>query len=146
MPLRVGRDYGQKFILFHRVDLVDNEDGGYSELLYPLYKKLLLPSHVCLRLYDEAGRVYVGYGLRHDLHHILAELVSRLVEAGGVGENELGIAALSYAEYAVARCLRLRADDRYLLAHHRVHEGGFADVRSADNGYHCCFCYHSFTS
>src|SRR5215468_6741550 len=56
------------------------------------------------------------------------------MDAGRVHEDHLGIRPGQDASQWNTRRLRLRRDDRDLLAEQRIEQCGFADVRLADKG------------
>jgi hypothetical protein len=56
------------------------------------------------------------------VHHLAAENVFRLVNAGRIDENDLRIVAVDDSLDAVARGLRPRRNDRNFLADQRVDE------------------------
>ena len=73
-------------------------------------------------------------GLGGDGDHILAQLVERLVNAGRVEKEVLGVGSGKNTEQLVAGRLGLGRGDGDLLAQQAIEKGGFAGIRAADHG------------
>ena len=140
----IGRDDRQQVFLFHRVDLIDDEDRGDVRLLDLFDELLLLRADVGDRLDEQNDGIDVGDRLVDDVHHIVAELRARAVEARGVDENELRIAAVDDGADAVAGGLRLMGYDGDLLADERVGKRGLADIRPPGDRDHRGFGFHRY--
>ena len=67
------------------------------------------------------------------VHHLAAEDVLGLVDAGRIDQDDLRVVAIHDALDAIARGLRLGRNDRDLAADERVHQRGFAGVGTADD-------------
>ena len=130
--------------LFHRVDLVDDEHGRGVGRADALDERVLLLADGGDGLNDEHHAVHVRHALAHDLHHIVAQAVARLVKARRVHQDQLRVAAVDDGADAVARRLGLVRDDGDLLAHEGVGKCGLADVRPSADGDHSGFGNHSF--
>ena len=92
---------------------------------------------------NEHHAVNVRHALAHDLHHVVAQTVARLVKTRRIHEDELRVAAVDDGADAVARRLGLVRDDGDLLAQQGVCERGLADVRPSADGDHSGFGNHS---
>ena len=79
----------------------------------------------------EADHVDLGPGGAHDVVEPLAEQRARLVQAGGVDQDELRVRAVHDAAHGVPGRLRPVGGDRHLLADQSVREGGLARVGAA---------------
>ena len=82
---------------------------------------------------DAQQHVDAVHRVLHALDHVFAQARARLMQTRRIEENNLPALVRRHAHDAVARRLRAVGDDGDLFADHRVHEGGFADVRAADN-------------
>ena len=142
--LGIGGDDGQQLRLFHCVDLVDDEHGRGVGRADALDERVLLLADGGNGLDDEHHAVDVRHALAHDLHHIVAQAVARLVKARRVHQDQLRVTAVDDGADAVARRLRLVRDDGDLLAHEGVGKRGLADVRPSADGDHSGFGNHSF--
>ena len=138
----IGRDDRQQRFLFHGIDLVDDQNG--RNLCFPdlLNQLLLLRADVCDRLNQQNDGVDVGDRLVDDVHHVVAELRARAMEARGVDEDELRIAAVDDGADAVARGLGFMGYDGDLLADERVGKRGLADIRPPGDRDHRGFGFH----
>ncbi len=85
---------------------------------------------------------HIGDGLLDDVYHVVSELCARAVEARGVDEDELRIAAVDDGADAVAGGLGFMGYDGDLLADERVGKRGLADIRPPGDRDHRCFGFH----
>ena len=69
------------------------------------------------------------------MHHHLLEQVLRSDDARRIENDDLIIVPGQNAQDPVTRCLRFPSDDGDLLPDERVEQGGFADIRLADDGH-----------
>ena len=138
----IGRDDRQQRVLFHGIDLVD--DQNRRNLCFPdlLNQLLLLRADVCDRLNQQNDGVDVDDGLIDDVDHIIAQLCARPMEARRVDKHQLRIAAVDDGADAVARGLRLMRNNCNFLTHERVCKRGLANVRAACDRDHRGFGIH----
>src|SRR5579884_3033939 len=71
--------------------------------------------------------------MHHFVHHLAAECVFGFVNPRRVDEHDLRIVAIDNALNAIASGLRLGRDDGYFSPDQRVHQGGLAGVRAAND-------------
>ena len=84
---------------------------------------------------DVQDKVNVVHALPGSAVHVAVDgFVAFLVNAGGIDEDKLVVAAGVDAKQGMPRGLRFAAGDSDFLADEVVNEGGFADVGAADNG------------
>ncbi len=112
----------QKLGLFNGVYFIYDEYRGNTRLLYAGYELFLLTAYVGYRLDEQHNGVDISDAFLYDVHHIIAQARSRLVEARGIYYDKLRISAVYDGADAVSRCLRLVRDYRYLLADQRACE------------------------
>ena len=91
-------------------------------------------AHVGDGFHQQKDAVHVGHALLHHVHHVVPQAVGRLVEAGGVHEDELTVPTGENGADAVAGGLGLVADDGDLLPHQGVGQGGLTHVGAAADG------------
>ena len=134
VDLAVGINDRQQLGLFHGVDLVDDQDRGDLHALDLLDEFLLGAAHIGDGLHQQEDAVHVGHALLDHVHHVVAQAVGCLVEAGGIHEDELAVPTGEDGADAVAGGLGLVADDGDLLTHQGVGQGGLAHVGTAADG------------
>ena len=84
---------------------------------------------------DEDDGIYARQGFGNVLVEAVVQCVAVVgLEAGGIDEDELGGVVGVDAGYFVARGLCFFAGDADFLPDEVVHQGGFADVGTADDG------------
>ena len=138
---RVPRDNRQHILLLDEVQLVHDEDDRARRALQALEDVVLARPHLLRRIDDEQDGVHLFQRALRRLHHVLAELVARLVDARRVEEHDLRIRLRENAEDAVARRLRLVAHDGDFLPDERVDERGFPHIRPPDDRHKTRFMF-----
>ena len=93
--------------------------------------KRVTGAELLVRGQAEADHVDLGPGGAHHVVEPLAEQGARLVQPGGVDQDQLGVGPVHDAPHGVPRRLRLVRGDRHLLADQSVREGGLARVGAA---------------
>ena len=135
MRLRVNGDYREKLFLFQRIDLVNRQNSRHTVLLELCDQALLGRTNVGDRLDHQHRRVHLGYGVGHNLTHVVAQTAARPVQTGRVQKNILRAVSVEYAGDAGARGLRLaRGHNGQFLPHQLIGQGGFPYIRAADHG------------
>ena len=124
--------------------LVGGEDDRRLLAAQPARDFLVLRGQPGTRVDDEQGDVglaHRGGGLRA---HLAEQGIGILVlVAGGVDHPEFEPEQIGLALAPVAGHARAIVDEREPFAHQPVEQGGFADVRPADNRYDRCFRHDS---
>ena len=90
-------------------------------------------------LHQQQGAVHVGEAGGDDLHHVVPQGGLGPVQAGGVQEDELGVAPVHHTVNAVPGSLGLVGDDGDFFPHQGVGEAGLAHVGPAADGDHGSF-------
>ena len=104
----IGRYNRQQRFFFHGIDLVDDQNRRNLCFLDFLNQLLLLRADVCDRLNEQNNGIDVGNRLIDDVHHIIAQLRARSMEARRVDKHQLCIAAVNNGRRdAVDRSSRL---------------------------------------
>lgn len=132
----IGPHDGQQVLLFHGVNLIDDQHGGDPQRPDAADELLLRPAHIGDGLHQKHHRVHVGHALLHHPHHVVAQLGPGLVEAGGVDEHKLAVPPVEDGADAVAGGLGLIGDDGNLLPHQGVGQGGLSHVGPPHDGDH----------
>ncbi len=86
-------------------------------------------------IHQPEHHVGVGNCLLGHTHHVLAQLVQRSVDAGGVEKEDLRVGHCDNAQNLVARRLRLGGDNGQFLPQQAVEQRGFAHIGAADYGH-----------
>jgi len=94
-------------------------------------RAILRADFVCIHQHQQ--HVDAVHRVLHALDHVFAQARARLMQTRRIEEDDLPALVRRHTHDAVARRLRAVGDDGDLFADHRVHQGGFADVRAADN-------------
>ena len=114
------------------IDLVDHEDLRRLDLLHEVGDEAVASPDRARRLDEHAHHVDLRERGTGALVGALAEQRARLVDARRVEQHDLVVGSGAHTADLVARRLRPVGDDRHLRADDPVHEGGLADVGSAD--------------
>ena len=85
-------------------------------------------------LHQPQDHVHFVQRVLRRVHHIIAQFVLRLVDAGRVHEHNLPLVGGQHCPDPVAGSLGLAGGDRYLLPDQMVHQRGFPYIRPADQG------------
>ncbi len=145
MRLAIERHRLQQLFFFHHVDFIDDQDAGQIFLLHPLDQHLLGDADAGYGLYQQNGGVHLGYRLIHNFHHIIAQGVFGLVQAGGIQKDHLKVPLVAHAGDAVAGGLRLIAHNGHFDAAKGVGQGGFAHIGPAHHRKYAGFFDHVFS-
>ena len=133
--LLVAVDQRQKLRLLDLVHFIQEQKDGPVEAADPFDgetgRRGRMPAEAST---IERKNVDAFEGVLQFVHHLAAEGVFRLVDAGRVDENDLRVVAIQDALNAIARGLRLGRNDGDFAADERIDERGFAGVGAADNG------------
>ena len=133
----------QERLLLHRVDFVDDQNDWLPGLAQLLQQSLLLRPYVGNGLHHQKDGIHLGYRLPGDAYHVVTQLGSGLVEAGGIHKDKLELTPVYNAADAVPGGLGLVGYNGHLLPHQPVGQGGFSHIGAACNGDHCGFACHS---
>ena len=148
MGLSIGGDHGQQGLLFHRIDLVDDQHCGQVVFLDLVQQHLLRNTDACHRLHQQQCSVHVRHSIGDDLHHIIAQPGLWLVQAGGIQKDHLAIVPVKNAGDPGAGSLGLIRNDGHLAAAQGVGQGGLSHVRTAhhrkNTGFRDHICFSSF--
>ena len=124
-----------EFLDFCGLSDVDFVDYDYHRALQ--FGEFVHIFAVLVRFLNSIGNIENHVGIAdggiNEVHHILLQAVHRLEDSGSIGIDYLVVFPVDYSHYPVPGGLRLGCHDAELLAHHRVHKRGLADVRIPDN-------------
>ena len=133
-------------LLLHGVDLVHDQD-------HRLFCKLQLRGDEPLPRAAEIGRLHqpqddidLREGLIGNIIHVFPQLIFRLVNSGGIQENDLAPVTGIHSPDLAACCLRLCAGDGDLLADQMIHQRGLSHIRPSHDPHEPgtkCFLFHN---
>ena len=127
----VGIDQGQQAGFAHKVHLVDQEHRRHPTAL-ELFQDEPVPRPWSRGGFDEhEDEIHFLEDVHGHLHHPRVETVLRLMDAGRVQENQLGVIQMLHAQDAGPRRLRLVGDDGDFFAEEPIQKRGFSDVGAA---------------
>ena len=138
----IGRNNRQQRFFFHGIDLVDDQNRRNLCFLDFLNQLLLLRADVCNRLDEQNNGIDVSNRLIYNVHHIIAQLRARSMEARRVDKHQLRIAAVNNGADAVACGLGFMGDNGDLFADECICKRGLANVRAACDRDHRGFGFH----
>ena len=131
--LTVSIDGRKKFLFFHSIDLVDDQDYRNAYLLKLLRNMTLSCSHKSRWLYQPHDSIHFLQGSLCNLHHVFTKLVFCLVDTRGIKKYDLTLITGINSLDLVSCCLRFIGCDRNLLSDQMVHQCGFSNIRSSDD-------------
>ena len=138
LPVAAFMDAGefghQRAFVAQAVDFVEDLQYGFALFLQGLGDAVVFVRPVS-RFADVQDEVNVVHALPSGAVHVAVDgFAAVLVDAGGIDEDELVVAAAVDAKQGMPRGLRFAAGDGDFLAEEVVDEGGFADIGAADDG------------
>ena len=128
---------GQGFLdgdLIGAVYLIDQDEYRYFSIVY-LLKKLLIFEVFLAYLYHIDKNISILKGIFDKVHHGRLQLVGRLDNTWGIGEDYLEIFPTDDSKNTVPCGLCLGGDDRKPLAYKGVQQSGFPYIWVSDNIY-----------
>ena len=121
-----GRRFGvdihdlQKLILFHGINLIDNQNAGAAAGLNLLDQAFFLGPDGGDGLYHQQGKIHIRDGFPGHIHHEISQLGSGPVEARRIHKDKLGFPTGENAADPVSGGLRLIGNNGDLLPHQVV--------------------------
>ena len=86
-------------------------------------------------LHQPQNHIRLLQGMLRHAHHIIAQLVFRLMDPRRVQKHDLPLLQGQYGSGSGAGGLGLRGGDRYLLPYEPIHQRGLSHVGPADQGH-----------
>ena len=134
MKVLVLVDDQQDVSFFDDIDLVDQQKDRRLDILEGVEDEFVAVAEFLGGVDEQADEVGRLERRVDEIHHPFVQLVERLVDARVIDENDLAFVGRVDAQDADPRRLRLVGDDGDFLAEQAVEQGGFSDVRPADEG------------
>ncbi len=130
----IAIDQRQQRVLLHAVHFIQQQVHRPAKPLHPLKRKSVARAEIGRRINNQREHIHAFERMLQLVHHHAAKNIPRLMDSRRINQHDLRVLAIHDPLNAIARGLRLRRDDRNLLANKRVHERRFARVWSAYNG------------
>ena len=120
--------YAFKQLRIGGIHFIYNSNARTLRLPKPLQHGFIRGAEAIVRRYH--GNYYIAALLRLPLraHHILSQLILRLMYAGSIQKNKLIVLSVYYRAYTVARGLAPWGNYGDLLAHKTVEQSGFTRI------------------